>query len=336
MVRVLTVSDIAQLVEQLGIDALLAQLLEQLREDFANWASFDKTPRPAAHVPGGVIELMPTCSDELYAFKLVNGHPDNPVKHNKLTIIGTGMLADIETGYPILVSEMTLLTAFRTAATTAMATQCLARGDSRVLALIGNGAQAEFQAIAMQASCGIETIRYYDIDPAAMKKFASHMAERELNLIACDSAKHAVQGADVITTCTADKKMATILENEWIVPGQHINGLGGDCPGKTECERELVERAKVYVEYLPQTKIEGEIQQLDDPAVTELHDVINGKAPGREDASQITLFDSVGFAVEDYSVLKLVYRLAEQFNLGREMEMIPAVDNPKDIYGRIV
>jgi ornithine cyclodeaminase len=115
-------------------------------------------------------------------------------------------------------------------------------------------------------------------------------------------------GAQIITTCTADKQYATILTDNMVGSGVHINAVGGDCPGKTELHKDILLRSGIFVEYPPQTRIEGEIQQLDaDYPVTELWQVITGQAEGRKDARQITLFDSVGFAVEDFSALRYVH-----------------------------
>ena len=218
----------------------------------------------------------------------------------------------MSTGYPVLLTEMTLLTALRTAATSAMAARHLAPKGARTMALIGNGAQAEFQALAMKAVVGIDTIRLYDIDRRATEKALRNL-KAAVSIVACASAENAVEGAQIITTATADKQFATILTDNMVGPGVHINAIGGDCPGKTELHRDILLRADTFVEYPPQTWIEGEIQQMDRSySVTELWRVVAGLAPGRRDVRQITLFDSVGFAVEDFSALQYVReRVAE-------------------------
>ncbi|TGV62131.1 ornithine cyclodeaminase, partial [Mesorhizobium sp. M00.F.Ca.ET.149.01.1.1] len=117
----------------------------------------------------------------------------------------------------------------------------------------------------------------------------------------------AVEGVDIITTVTADKQYATILTDNMVGSGVHINAVGGDCPGKTELHRDILLRSDIFVEFPPQTRIEGEIQQLDaDHPVTELWQVMTGQAEGRKAPEQITLFDSVGFATEDFSALRYV------------------------------
>lgn len=335
MVKLVTVDDVAQIVHDIGVETFMLQLIEVLREDFKNWDEFQKSPRHAVHKPYGVLELMPICGDKYYSYKYVNGHPGNP-KKNLQTIVAMGMLADAISGYPLMISEMTLLTAFRTAATTALFSQYLARKNSTVLGMVGSGAQAEFQAQAMKAACGITTVQYYDVDPAAMKKFSRNMATSGLKLVACDSAKEAVKGADIITTCTADKRKAKVLFNDWLEPGQHINGLGGDCPGKTEFDEAILGRGDIFIEYAEQTKIEGEIQHLDDiERCIEMHRVIKGNHPGRKTEEEITIYDSVGFSLEDYSVLRYVYQLANDRGFGTDIPMIPDIADPKDLYSAL-
>lgn len=118
----------------------------------------------------------------------------------------------------------------------------------------------------------------------------------------------------------------------------HLNAVGGDCPGKTELHADVLRAARVFVEYEPQSRIEGEIQQMPaDFAVTELWRVLAGQRPGRENAQQVTLFDSVGFALEDYSTLRYVNEQAERRNLGAAVQLVPwsADDDdndPKDLF----
>ncbi|TJZ86665.1 ornithine cyclodeaminase [Paracoccus hibiscisoli] len=284
MVPFVSVDHMMRLVRHIGIEPLMVELTEAIEADFRRWPDFDKTPRVASHSDIGVIELMPTSDGTHYGFKYVNGHPGN-MRRGLQTVTAFGVLADVATGYPVLLSEMTILTALRTAATSAMAAKWLAPRDASVMAMIGNGAQAEFQALAMKAVCGISEVRLYDIDPAATAKCAANLAGRGLRVTSCASAEEAILGAQIITTCTADKQYATILTDNMVGGGVHLNAVGGDCPGKTELAPAILHRAGIFVEYPPQTRIEGEIQQLDpDHPVTELWQVIAGQAPGRTES----------------------------------------------------
>lgn len=331
-----SVANMMRLVHRIGIEKFMTDLVEEIEADFRRWPLFDKTPRVASHSEIGVIELMPTSDGETYGFKYVNGHPAN-MKRGLQTVTAFGLLADVATGYPLLLSEMTILTALRTAATSAMAAKWLAPKDSRVMALIGNGAQAEFQALAFRAVCGVEEVRLYDIDPAATRKCAGNLAGRSLRVVECKNPEEAMLGAQIITTVTADKQNATILTDNMVGAGVHINAVGGDCAGKTELHADILKRADVFVEYPAQTRIEGEIQQMEpDFPVVELWQVITGQAQGRKDGRAITLFDSVGFAIEDFSALRYVHKQLKNTGLCEELDMIADPDDPRDLFGMLL
>ena len=336
LVPFVSVDKMMQQVLQLGIERVLIDLAAEIEADFRRWPLFDKTPRIASHSDVGVIELMPTSDGVTYGFKYVNGHPAN-MRQGLQTVTAFGLLADVATGYPVLLSEMTILTALRTAATSAMAAKHLAPANATTMALIGNGAQAEFQALAFKAICGLTEVRLYDIDPAATAKCLKNLAGSGLRVIPCTTPEEAILGAQVITTVTADKTNATILTDNMLGAGVHINGVGGDCPGKTELHRDILLRSKIFVEYPPQTRVEGEIQQLaPDHPVTELWQVITGATPGRTSADQVTLFDSVGFAVEDFSALRYIHAKALETGLYENLDMIADPDDPRDLYGMVL
>ncbi len=207
------------------------------------------------------------------------------------------------------------------------------------MALIGNGAQSEFQAVAFHRMVGVRTLRLYDTDPAATAKLMRNLALLRLpglEVVRCASSMEAVRGADIVTTVTADKCNATILTPDMVQPGMHLNAVGGDCPGKTELHADILRAAgvRIVVEYEPQARIEGEIQQLDesDP-VTEFADVVRGRAAGRGGDREITVFDSVGFALNDFSSLRYLQRLnAEHPDGGQSIDLIPDLTDPKDLY----
>jgi len=329
----LSAQDVAQLVHRLGIPATLERLASTLHADYLRWPDFDKSARVASHSADGVIELMPIADGSTYAFKYVNGHPKN-TQAGLPTVMAFGVLADVDTGVPVLLSELTLTTALRTAAMSVVAARALARPDSRRMALIGNGAQSEFQALAFHHLMGIDEIRLFDTDARATAKLMHNLGGLPgLRLIPCDSVAQAVRGADIVTTVTADKTNATILTPEMIEPGMHINGVGGDCPGKTELHPDVLRGASVFVEYEPQTRMEGDLQHLPaDFAVTELWQVLAGHAAGRTRAAEVTLFDSVGFALEDYAALRFLREAARELGLGQALPLIPALADPKDLF----
>lgn len=335
----LSPQDIASIVARQGMAETMRGMAEAIGHDFLRWQEFDKTPRVASHTKDGVIELMPIADAQTYTFKYVNGHPKNTA-NGMSSVMAFGALADVDTGFPLLISELTLTTALRTAATSVVAAQALARKNSRRMALIGNGAQSEFQSLAFHYLMGINELRLFDTDAQATAKLVRNLralvGESALKLVVCNSVAEAVHGADIVTTITADKTNATIITPDMLEPGMHINGVGGDCPGKTEIHADVLRAAKVFVEFEPQTRIEGDLQQMDaDFAVTELWQVLSGQHKGRDSAEQITMFDSVGFAMEDFSALRYVYDTARKMGMGEDMALIPPLANPKDLFSAL-
>ncbi len=331
----LSAETVAHLVKTLGIADCLRGVADYLHADYLRWEAFDKSARVASHSDDGVIELMPISDGAHYTFKYVNGHPKNTAL-GLPTVMAFGVLVRVDTGAPEVLSELTLTTAIRTAAMSVLAARTLARPDCRRMALIGNGAQSEFQALAFHHLLGIEEIRLFDIDGAATAKLMRNLAHTKLRLRPCESVHEAVRGADIVTTVTADKTSARIITADMLEPGMHINGVGGDCPGKTEMHPDVLHGASVFVEYEPQTRVEGDLQQM--PAefpATELWRVLAGKAVGRTDERQVTLFDSVGFALEDYSALRFMRDSARALGLGQPISLIPSMANPKDLFSLV-
>ena len=252
------------------------------------------------------------------------------------TVTAFGLLADVYTGYPVLLTEMTILTALRTAAMSAVAARYLAPNGADTMAMIGNGAQSEFQSLAMKAILGLKTVRLYDKDAAATEKCARNLSGTGLTVVKCTTPEEAIRGAQILTTCTADKQNARILTDNMVGAGVHINAIGGDCPGKTELASGILSRAQVFVEYPEQTRIEGEIQQMPpDFPVTELWQVLAGTARGRRDDRQITLFDSVGFAIEDFSALRYIREKVRDTPYHTDLDMLADPDDPRDLFGML-
>jgi ornithine cyclodeaminase len=215
----------------------------------------------------------------------------------------------------------------------------MSRKDSKVLAIIGTGAQSEFLVRAIKLVRDITEVRYFDIDSFAMDKFENNFTDLEvnnLNFVRCSDAEEAVLGADIITTCTACKAHVDVIKNYWVKEGVHINGLGGDTIGKTELEFSILDRSKIVVEYFDQAIIEGEIQRYSkeegkQKVYAELYELVNNTKIGRENEYEITLYDSVGIALEDYSALTLTYELANKYNIGQEIGLIPILKDPKNL-----
>lgn len=331
-----SVENMIRLVRHVGVRTFIAELADAIERDFKRWELFDKTPRVASHSDVGVIELMPTSDGETYGFKYVNGHPKN-ANEGLQTVTAFGLLARVATGYPILLTEMTLLTGLRTAAMSALVGRYLAPREAHTMAMIGNGAQSEFQCLAFAEICGIKTVHLYDIDAAATTKCANNLRNAGIEVVVCSSAEESMAGAQIITTCTADKRNATILTGNMVGDSVHINAIGGDCPGKTEISTDVIERSKVFVEFPPQTRIEGDIQQMPaDYPVNELWQLMRGEIAGRTSESQITMFDSVGFAIEDFSALNHVLGRIRNTDFFDNLDMLADPSEPRNLYGMLL
>ncbi|MDP1663795.1 MAG: ornithine cyclodeaminase [Methylobacter sp.] len=331
--KILTVTDVLKLIQIINLENFFKRVITALEEDFGRWNEFMLSPRHGTYYRGGVIELMPCADRQFYTFKYVNGYPGNPLK-GKLNVVAIGVLSDADSGYPLMISEMTLLTAFRTAAAGVLAAKYLAREDAKTLAIIGAGAQAEFQVLAFAGFFKLEKVRFFDTDPQAMIKFSKNLAGQKFNLIACSNIVEAVRNADIVITATAAKKRQSLFEFEDIAPGAYIYAMGGDSPGKTELSAAFLKQVKLVVEYKPQSLVEGEVQQCGaDLIYAELWELVCKHKPGRQNNQEITLFDSVGFALEDYSILRVVYELAKEYHLGTESVLIPELNDPKNLFG---
>jgi len=335
-VLVLSYRDVAEVVRSVGLERFIDGLIERLEGALRRWGELIVVPRVSFSYPSGVVEAMPASDGRWYAVKVVNGHPGNP-RRGLLTVAALGVLVEVETGYPAMVADATLLTALRTGAASAVATKYLARGDSRTLGIIGTGAQSEFLCLAISRVVPIERIVYYDIDPAAMAKFERNMRCFGFELVPAGSGREVAEGADVLVTATAARGRQVVVEDSWLRPGTHINAVGGDAPGKTELDPRILRRAKVVVELAEQALVEGEVQNVGREAIyAELWEVVSGLKPGRVSGDEITVFDSVGIAVEDLVALTYLYELAVERGCGRGLRILPSPPNPKDLFSLLL
>jgi ornithine cyclodeaminase len=298
MTHYIDVADMQQLVLHHGVERMMAEMADCIRADFVRWGGCDAFPRAA---------------------------------------MACGVLTDAATGYPTLVSEQTITTALRTAATSALVAKALARRNSRSMALIGNGAQSEFQAIAFMTQVGINELRLFDVDHKATDKLVGNLApyaqRGAVRIVCASSIREAVRGADIVTTATADKVNATILTDDLIEPGMHINAVGCDGPGKTELQPSILLRSKVFVEYEPHARLAGELQQMpEDFQAHAVWKVLARQQPGRDTARQVTLFDSVGFALEDVSALRYIHTLSQKMGIGSTAYLVPALLDAKNLF----
>ena len=336
MVDYIGIEDIRRLVDALGTGEFIAAAGREIEDDYRRWDEFEKCPRLANHSPVGVIELMPITDGRRYTFKYVNGHPQNTAR-GLLTVTAFGVLADVETGYPLLLSELTVTTALRTAAMSALAARWMARDDSRVMALIGNGSQGEFQAIGFRRLLGIEELRLFDVDPLATAKLVRNLASMPemsgVKVMRASSASDACRGADIVTTVTADKRNAIILTPPMVRPGMHLNAVGGDCPGKTELHPDILRRpGRAWSSSTSRSRASRERSSSSRATFRSSNSPTSSGAAraGRSERDEVTIFDSVGFALEDYSALRFLHSLLREERSGRrQIDLVPDLDGPQ-------
>jgi alanine dehydrogenase len=234
------------------------------------------------------------------------------------------VLYDPETGVPRALMDGNYLTVIRTGAIGAIAAKYLARADSRRVAVIGAGTQGAIQLAALREVLPIEEVRSFDSHAEVSERFARRAAEQGLRAACCATPRDALDGVDIIVTATPS--FQPVVEDAWVRPGMHINAFGADTKGKHEIEEKVLARAKVVVDYLPQAGEIGECQHafrsgLIQSVHAELAEIVAGRKPGRESATEITLFDATGIALQDLAVAMCAYEAALQRGLGTRLQL---------------
>ena len=331
--------DIVSLIkEKIGLKNFLLHLMESLETGFKRFAE-KRIKVPARYelfFPFGSIATMIAADDEFFACKLVNTHFQNSTKFDMPTVMATGVLSDVQTGYPIMITESTILTALRTAATSAIATKYLASKKSRTLGIIGNGAQALPQLHALSLIMEIEKVYANDIDHEASKSFKIS-AEKLLNgkaEIRVTDAETTFSQSDVVVSVTSNELNSTpVIYENWIRNGTHINAVGGSVANQIELQKSLLDKAKVIVDFRDQAIYEGETQQLAREQIyADLSEIVTCNKASCFDEHDITVFDSVGFAMEDLQAFKLVYDLAISERVGKIVDIAGHPTFSKNLY----
>jgi len=316
--------------------APMAQTVEIVKQAFAQLSNGDaEVPvrtqlEIASH--NGVALFMPAYlskSDQL-GIKVVSVFPHN-VERGIPTINALVIVVDAETGRPTAVMDGTYLTALRTGAASGAATDLLARHEARVAAILGAGVQGRTQLEAVCEVRPIEKVWVFDIDRATAGAYVDEMRLRggriPTEIVVASSATEAVRDADII--CTTTTSRSPVFDAADVRPGTHINAVGAFTPDTQEIPDEIVGRALLFVDsreacwaeagdlIIPRTR--GLISEPDIRA--ELGEVVAGTKQGRPNDRAITLFKSVGNAVQDVAVAAMVLRAAEQLGLGTEVEV---------------
>lgn len=268
--------------------------------------------RQAIRAPGapGLLGLMPAWRTGYYALKEVCVYPENP-KRGLDTHVGTVLLHSGETGEPLAIMNASAITAIRTAAVSAVATRLLARPDARVLAVIGNGVQAKAHLEAIPLVRDIVDVRVFS---------------RSSGTVA--SAEEAVRGADIVVTATNSRE--PVLKREWLKPGAHINAVGSSIPSARELDGATIAASSLFVDRIESTVNESGdyLFAVKEGAIRrpehirgELGDVLIGRTAGRTADDEITLFKSLGLAVEDLASAAFLYEKARREGRGTWVEI---------------
>jgi alanine dehydrogenase len=229
-----------------------------------------------------------------------------------------------ETGMPMAAMDGNFLTIIRTGAVGAIAAKYLARKNSKKIGIIGTGTQGKIQLTGLLEVFPIQEVHSFDLNQEANRKFSEHWKGTAIRFIPCPTAKEAVEGADVIVTTTPS--FQPVVKEEWILPGVHINAIGSDTKGKQEIDQKLLGRAKVVVDSLSQARELGECQHAFRDGIihsvhAELGEIVARKKPGRENDSEITLFDATGIALQDLAVAAYAYERALARNIGTYLKL---------------
>ena len=306
----------AEVEELLDLDALVDVVAGALADLSAGRASMP--PRIAALVPeqGGLLGVMPSyLPGASLAVKLVTLFPRNDDRHTHQAAI---MVFDHRNGSPVALMDGTYITATRTAATSALATRLLARRQARVLAIVGTGVQARSHASALVRVRDIAEVRVAGRDPAKVRLLAEELGAR-----ACATYEEAIRGADIVAATT--HSLEPVIRREWLSPGTHVNSVGLNSQGR-EVDDATVLDAALFVEsressFAPPPAGAPELVGIDPASATELGEVVAGEAAGRTGDDQITLYKSVGVAVEDAVAAALVLKAARERGAGLEIQL---------------
>jgi ornithine cyclodeaminase/alanine dehydrogenase len=271
-------------------------------------------PRTTLMLENGSISQMSACLKKMKiaTTKIFGIFPDN-VKYGLPTTVATLLVNDLKTGKVIAVMDAAYLTAIRTGAVSGVATKYLARKDATIVGIIGCGAQGRTQALAMKEVREVEKIKVYDAVPNRKREFAEEMSKKlGIDITPVDSAEEATRNCDIIITATTSSE--PVIKAEWLTSGTHINAIGSYYPHTRELDTKTIVKAKVVVDLKEAALQEAGdiIIPIKEGAITtghiyaELSEVVSGKKAGRVDDREITVFKTVGLAIQDAAATRLV------------------------------
>ncbi len=327
---ILTGSDVHSVLRHVGLDVFMDALIERLRVAVSGFDG-EATVIPVrsglaySQPEEGLIEWMPCLRPgEHVVLKIVGYHPSNGRTNGLPTVISTVSAYDATSGHLMALADATLLTALRTGAATALATDVLARADARTIGLIGTGAQAVTQLHALTRVRAVESVLYYDTDPAASASFAQRVASFTSGVsFRAMPADDVVRSSDIVCTATSvGVGEGPVFGEVEPKPWCHFNAVGSDFPGKVEIPVSLLERSLVCPDFRLQAVTEGECQQLHvDSIGPDLTAVVRDRDLYEGARERLTVFDSTGWALEDDIAMGLLAELAESQGLGTRIDI---------------
>jgi ornithine cyclodeaminase/alanine dehydrogenase-like protein (mu-crystallin family) len=286
-------------------------------------------PRISTDVPGGggAFRVMSAIAPEMgfFGLKTLTGYPGRRIAGETYFAI---LLFSCDTGALRAIIAGNRLTGIRTGAATGVAAKFLSRADSRVLGVIGSGVQARYQVAALKEVRPLSEVRVFDLEPAKAETFAREIElDFQIDARAVASAQEAVTGCDLVATVTASK--VPVFDGRWLDEGAHLSGVGSNAPNKRELDGTSFRRSKIVVDFKDQALQEaGDLQEAlrtgaisQDAIYAELGEIITGKKSSRENDSEITLFKSVGMAIEDVATATFAYQQAVAAGIGTYIEL---------------
>ncbi len=340
----LSKKDIIEILNHFGIDKVMDDLIKKLDQAIAE---YDPSK---IHVPirdgfnytkpyTGLVEWMPVYQyGNDVVIKVVGYHPDNPEKFKLPTILSTISTYDTSTGHLKALVDGVLLTALRTGASSAVISKVLAKSDSKTLGLIGCGAQAVTQLHALSRIFDLDTVLIYDIDQATLASFEYRISAMNLTCKVQESdIKSILEKSDIVCTATSiDVDSGPLFDQVNTLPHVHINAVGSDFPGKVELPLSLLKTCKVVPDFLAQAKIEGECQRLEDEDIYyDWVQILKDSGNFSELANQRTVFDSTGWALEDFVVSSLFIDYAKEIDKGSYVQIESISTDVKNPYASI-
>lgn len=338
-----TSEDIVEIVRYVGLDRLMDLATDRIERACDEYDADDycvpvrdgfSYEDPAS----GLVEWMPAMRfGHNVVMKMVGYHPQNPRLRALPTILSTVMVFDTDSGHLKSVADASFLTSLRTGAASAVASRILAAEDSRTIGLVGAGLQAVTQLHAISRVFPIERVLIADVDPDACNSFATRASNAGLYDIPIHAAGVAdvVRHADILCTATSvGVGCGPLFEDVDVSDSIHVNAVGSDFPGKTELPRSLLKRSLVCPDFLDQAMREGECQQLDAHEIgPDLVTLVRQKYSFQEFRRSPTVFDSTGWALEDYVVTELITGIGENIDCGIPLELEAVSADPRDPYG---